>query len=311
MKLSYIIPNYNGGKILDKNLSSVLAAAKNSKYNFEIIISDDKSEDNSVEIIKNFIIKNNLKTNDFILLLNSKNQGFATNVNNAVDNSNGDILILLNTDVIPRINFTNKLLKHFEDEKVFAVGCLDESIEENKIVERGRGKGKWEKGILVHSAAEIRNGDTLWVAGGSGAFRKSIWTELGGLDTIYNPFYWEDIDLSYRARKSGYKTIFEKESIVRHEHEKGSIKTKYSPNDIKKIAYRNQFIFAWKNSDISTLISFIFWLPYHLTKAVFAANYALILGFIKALFKLPTIIKSRSITRKLFKLKDKEVVLIN
>ena len=98
---------------------------------------------------------------------------------------------------------------------------------------------------------------------------KSIWDELGGLDILYNPFYWEDIDLSYRARKSGYKTLFENKSVVRHEHEKGSIKNKYNPQDVKKIAYKNQFIFAWKNSDFSTLIYGHFWLPYHLLKALF------------------------------------------
>jgi len=307
MKISVIIPNYNGDKILVKNLPKVLESLVNLNNVLEIIITDDASTDASIEVIEKFIEES--KDRKIKLIKNEKNMGFATNVNKGVKESEGDVLVLLNTDVIPSNDFLDPILPYFEDEEVFAVGCMDESIEGDKTVLRGRGKGKWKRGLLTHSAADLSGKDTLWVAGGSGVFRKSIWEKLGGLDIIYNPFYWEDIDISYRARKSGYKTFFEKKSIVRHEHEKGAIKSKFKSDQIKKIAYRNQFIFAWKNSDFSTFISGIFWLPYHLLNAVISKDYSLIFGFINALKLTPKILAHRRVSQKYFIKSDNDVVL--
>lgn len=309
MKVSVVIPNYNGEEILGKNLPKVLEAISSSGMkNTEIIISDDNSTDNSIEVINKFIGENKKSETKIILLTANINKGFSTNVNRGVKAANGDILILLNTDVVPSRYFIEYLVPHFDDEKVFAVGCLDESIEKEKTVFRGRGKGKWEKGFLVHSAADVDlSSETLWVSGGSGAFRKSIWDKLGGLDELYDPFYWEDIDMSYRALKSGFKIVFEKKSVVRHEHEKGVIKSKFKPFNVKKIVYRNQFIFAWKNSDRIQLLKSILWTPYHLFNSVLAKDFAMILGFIAALKKLPDVLKSRNRAEKYFILSDHQV----
>lgn len=309
MKLSVIIPNYNGEILLSRNLPKILNVLNKSNVEFEIIISDDKSDDNSLNVINK--IKSEHSKNIIKIILGNKNKGFSTNVNRAVENASGEFLLLLNTDVIPEQNFLDRIFQYFDDEKVFAVGCLDESIEKGDIVKRGRGKGEWKRGFLMHSAAEIKNGATLWVAGGSGFFRRRIWEELGGLDPLYDPFYWEDIDISYRARKAGYLTVFEIKSIVRHEHDKGAIKSKFSPSDIKKIAYRNQIIFAWKNSDFSTLIYSVFWLPYHLLNAFLKKDIEFLSGFISAFEKLPKIIHSRKVTQKYFSLTDKEVTSID
>jgi GT2 family glycosyltransferase len=307
MKLSIIIPNYNGEKILKKNLPKVLESLENLKHDCEIIISDDASGDLSVSIIKEFLENNKNHKVELKLIENTLNKGFASNVNKGVESANGDLLVLLNTDVIPMIDFLDPIIPHFSDEKVFGVGCMDESIENEKKVLRGRGKGKWKKGFLMHSRADIDGKETLWVSGGSGVFRKSIWDSLGGLDSLYDPFYWEDIDLSYRAKKSGFKTLFENKSIVRHEHEKGAIKSKYSAEDVKKIAYRNQFIFTWKNSDLSTLIISLIWLPYHLLNAVRSGDKDFIRGFILALKMLKNIMKKRDISKKQFIFTDKKV----
>lgn len=307
MKISIVIPNYNGEKILGNNLPKVFASINNLKEETEIIITDDSSTDNSLKIIKDFIEDYKDSKTEIKLIENSKNLGFASNVNKGVGESTGDILVLLNTDVIPNENFLAPILPHFKDDAVFGVGCMDESIENRKTHLRGRGKGVWNKGFLMHSAAPTEGKDTLWIAGGSGVFRKSIWDKLGGLDTLYNPFYWEDIDLSYRARKFGYSTLFENKSIVRHEHEKGAIKSKFKSEEVKKIAYRNQLIFSWKNSDLTTFFIGVFWLPYHLLRAIASGDKALLLGFIEALRILPGIFQSRRNVRKLFKLSDKEV----
>lgn len=307
MKLSIVIPNYNGEINLRNNIPKLIEVVREYREDLEVIIIDDASSDNSPQVIKDLV--KNTRDIEVIPLFNEKNLGFASNVNRGVNRASGEIIILLNTDVIPRTGFLKPLLNHFSDEKVFAVGCLDESLENEKIILRGRGIGEWKRGFLVHSRGEISKSDTLWVSGGSGAFRKSLWVMLGGFDALYDPFYWEDIDLSYRARKMGFFTLFENKSIVRHEHEKGVIKSTFSKNEVKRIAFRNQFFFVWKNADISNLASHILWLPYHILKGIASGEIMLIFGLLTALIRIPVIIQSRLKVRKFFIKKDSEVII--
>lgn len=311
MNISIIIPNYNGEKLLQKNLPKVLDAVKTHKGVIEIIIPDDPSTDNSRKVIKKFfdsIAQKNI-VGKTIENRSKKEAGFSKNVNRGLTLATGDVLILLNSDVAPQKEFLEPLLKHFNDDKVFAVGCLDQSIESGKVVFRGRGVGKWQRGMFIHKAGKLDKNNTLWASGGSSAFRKSIWMKLRGLDTLYNPFYWEDIDLSYRALKSGYKVLFEHDSVVTHEHEKGAIKTKFKQGKIKRIAYRNQFIFIWKNiTQESFLFSHIIWLPYHFLKALLAREWGFFAGFYLALLMLPQIMQRRFFAKKMFVLSDKDVL---
>ena len=302
MDISIVIPNFNGKKLLEKNLPKVIEAIKNYKGGKEeIIVVDDASTDGSRAYLR--------EQKEIIFLENEKNFGFSSTVNKGVKKAAGEIVILLNTDVLPETDFLEPLLKHFQDEKVFAVGCMDKSIEGDKTVLRGRGLGEWKRGFLIHRRGEVDKTNTLWVSGGSGAFRKSIWEKLGGLNQLYNPFYYEDIDLSYRALKSGYKVLFDPKSIVVHSHEEGIIKSKYSSSQIKRIAYRNQFIFAWENAtDFNLQALHFIWLPYHFVKALLRLDFEFFFGFFSALILLPKVIKSSLIAQRQFVLSDKELM---
>jgi len=312
MNISIVIPNYNGEKIIEKNLESVVKALLNYKDGKkEIIVTDDGSEDNSLAVINNFIDKNNFGINiHLITSAASHNLGFSSNVDKGVKKASGEVVILLNTDVIVSLDFIEPLLKHFDDPKVFAVGCTDESVEGEEVIERGRGVGRFERGFLLHQAGSLDETNTLWVSGGSGAFRKKVWDELGGLDPLFNPFYWEDIDLSYRALKAGYKLVFERASVVRHEHEKGAIKKQYSSTNVKRISYRNQILFVWLNiTDINLVTSHLFWLPYHIMRSLLTGDFSLLLGFLAAFKKIPNILAKRNQRKRIFVLSDKEVLL--
>lgn len=313
MDIAIVIPNFNGGHLLKENLLRIVKAIEFSKNKLkiktEIIIIDDKSTDNSINNIEKYISEANFKNVLFKILQNEKNLGFSSTVNKGVKNSNGEIIILLNTDVAPYEDFLPFLIQHFEDEKIFAVGCMEESIENGKTILRGRGVGKWKKGFLIHSKGEVNQENTLWVAGGSGAFRKKIWEKLGGFNEVFNPFYWEDIDLSYRAQKSGYRVLFEPRSKVIHKHEEGSIKKTYLNFYIKTIAYRNQFIFVWSNiTDWNFRLSYLCWLPYHFVKAVIKKDWAFFMGFFNAFVLLPKIIKFSLNAQKLFIKRDAEII---
>ncbi|OGG08274.1 hypothetical protein A2154_00860 [Candidatus Gottesmanbacteria bacterium RBG_16_43_7] len=270
-KVSIVIPNWNGKELLKKNLPQVLAAVGT----YEIIVVDDCSDDGSADFLQ---VYKQIK-----LIKNTFRCGFAASVNKGVAAASGDIVVLLNTDVVPARDFLTYLLPHFNNEQVFAVGCMDRSHENGQIVLRGRGLGGWQHGFWQHRRGEVDKTDTDWVSGGSGAFRKSIWQKLGGMDEIYNPFYWEDIDLSYRAKKAGYSLVFEPHSIVDHFHQSGGIKTAFKPDYIKKISYRNQILFVWNNlTSWSLSIRHFLYLLYHIFRAILKRDMAFIFGFMAA-----------------------------
>lgn len=294
MKVSIVIPNWNGAGKLKRNLPKVLEAAKFGGAE-EIIVTDDASTDESVKVLKS----------DFpeVKVLESKhdkNLGFSSNVNAGVAASKGDLVVLLNTDAVPSLNFLNYALPHFQDKLVFSVGCNTGGL---------WAKGSFKDGFFWHSQADKTKEDgnkphrTLWVSGGSGVFRKSIWDELGGLDPLFNPFYEEDVDLGYRATKRGYINIWEPKSVVSHYKEIGVIAANYSSKVVERIAERNHLIFIWKNITSEKLIN------EHkkaLAKMLLThPKYWVV--FLAALKNYPEIAKKREIEKMQAKLSDEEV----
>lgn len=296
--MSIVLPNWNGSSLLEKNLPSVIAAAPDS----EIIVADDASDDNSCLMLKQ-------KFPTIVIVENKKQQGFAGNINSGVAKANGEIVVLLNTDVSPEKDFLEYLIPHFSDPNVSAVGCLEKSHEPTGIVLRGRGLARWEKGFFIHTRGEVNSHTTAWVTGGSSAYRRTVWNTLGGMDVLYNPFYWEDIDLSYQMLKSGYTILFEPKSIVHHFHEQGKIKTSYTIDQVKRIAFRNQFMFLWKNiSDIKIWRDYCIWMPVRLIQALFSRDMNMIYGYCMMITKCFDIQKSRKKASRYWRRSDSETL---
>jgi len=231
MKFSIVIPNWNGEKLLSKNLPAVFKTKAD-----EVIVIDNGSTDGSVALLNSFRSQNS----SLKIIFNQTNQGFVRAVNQGVKAANGQIVVLLNNDVVPEPEFLKPLVNHFENDKVFAV-----SLNEPQW---SWARGKWSSGFVEHEIGEKSSSShvSFWACGGSGAFRRSVWLKLGGMDKLFAPFYWEDTDLSYRAWKRGYQVLWEPKSIVHHQHE-GTIGSNFSPKYVDFISQRNQLLFIWKN----------------------------------------------------------------
>lgn len=277
MKVSIVIPNYNGREFLEKNLPNVISASSNLKNKiFEIIIVDDYSTDGSINYL------NNNYKDSIRLIKHTKNRGFATTVNTGVRSTNGDLICLLNNDVLPSVDFLELVLDSFKDEKVFAV-----SLHEKKY---GPARGYFENGFIqIGSKKESKTvEDSFYVSGGSGVFRKSIWQELGGMDEkLLSPFYWEDIDLCFRAAKRGYLNLWSPFGKVIHNHE--STISKLPKKYTDKIKERNQLLMLWKNLHSKTMFK------KHLNGLVRRSlkNPGYIKIILLSLFKLGLVVKAR------------------
>lgn len=286
MKVSIVIPNWNGEEKLKKNLPKIMGV-KNVE---EIIVVDDASTDNSVELVRSLFPKVKLITK-------TKNEGFSSTVNLGVEKSSGELIFLLNTDVTVKGDCLDVIIPHFKDLNVFSVGCNTGG---------SWSWGKFSKGFFWHYQAKEKvtsAHQTLWVSGGSGVFRKSIWKDLDGLDEEFDPFYEEDVDLGYRATKRGFINIFEPKALVEHYKEPGVIATNFSQSEIKKVASRNQLLFIWKNITSSKLIGVHI---LNLLLLIFS-NPKYFFVFFDACLKLPAILKKREVEKREAKYKDEEL----
>ncbi len=310
MKVDIVIPNFNGAHLIEQNLRSVVNALQ--PYEGKVIIVDDGSTAEEQEKLRKFV-GNFGDKHRVELIVKEKNSGFSSTVNTGVKKSEAEFVVLLNSDVVPRAGFLKSPLESLlKDDNLFGVGCMDESVEGDRRVNRGRGLAHWGKGFLHHSRGEVNKSNTFWISGGSSVVRRQLFMKLDGFDEIYAPFYWEDIDLSYRAQKAGYKILFDNTSVVEHYHQEGAIKKHYNSERITTISYRNQIIFIWKNiTSYKLLLNHIFYLPINFFSAVFRFDWPFISGLFLAVSLFPAIINRRFTQKKLFKISDEQVIRNN
>lgn len=292
MNYSVVIPNWNGQRLLQKNLPNVI---KNVPKGSEIIVIDDASSDESVNFLKSNFGK------DIRLVVNSKNRGFAQSVNTGFRYAKNNLVCLLNSDVSPEPNFLENVGIRFKSNpKVFAV----------VLHEKGYGPASAKfKGFLAHnSESEKTERDiSLWASGGSSVFRRDLWWKLGGFDDkLFRPFYWEDVDLGYRAWKSGYVIQWEKSALVNHNHESSINKNSFRVSYIQKIKERNELLFMWKNLTSKKLIKqHVFYL---IKRLISHPGYVRIL--LMALAKFKVLRSSRKKVKKIFVMSDEAIINI-
>lgn len=307
MKVSVVIPTYNGKKLLEKNLPAVLKAMRTDD---ELLIVDDASTDDSAEWLKKYfgctndecvpnqetgILPDDMlcylgKKDEIIvkIIINSKNERFGVSCNRGVREASNEIIILLNNDVSPAPDFIQFLLPHFDVTTLFAVGCKEiASAESNK--EYGRNEGHFQRGFYVHRRSDDQNQqETAWVVGGSGAFRRTMWITLGGFDIDFKPAYGEDIDLSFRAKQKGWHIRFEPKSIVYHNHESTNASV-FGQREIEIVSFKNAILFMWKTAPFGQKIVHFVWLPYHLIFTSFRSHGNFLRGFWRALATLMSV----------------------
>ncbi|MEZ5402899.1 MAG: glycosyltransferase [Bryobacteraceae bacterium] len=240
---SVVIPNWNGRDLLEKYLPSVVAAMAGNPAN-EVIVVDNGSEDGSAEFLRERF------PNVRVIAL-PKNLGFGGGSNAGFREARNDIVVLLNSDMRVDPGFLAPLLEGFSGDDVFAVSCQIFFSDPAKLREEtGLTQGWWENGGLRvrHRIddAVTRAFPCFYGGGGSCAFDRHKFLELGGFDELLRPFYLEDTDLGYGAWKRGWRVLYEPRSIVYHEH-RGTIGKKFSPDYIRSIVQKNFLLFTWKN----------------------------------------------------------------
>jgi GT2 family glycosyltransferase/glycosyltransferase involved in cell wall biosynthesis len=238
-----VIPNWNGKDLLAKYIPSIRAALAPNPAN-EILVVDNGSSDGSADFLReNFP--------EVTVLGLPENLGFGGGSNAGFRAARNDIVVLLNSDMRVAVDFLAPLLEGFNDADVFAVSCQIFFTDPARTREEtGLTQGWWQDGSLrVRHRVDDAVDDLFpcfYGGGGSCAFDRAKFLELGGFDELLEPFYLEDTDLGYMAWKRGWKVLYQPRSVVYHEH-RGTIGKRFTEAQIQAVLKKNYILFCWKN----------------------------------------------------------------
>jgi len=293
--VTIVIPNFNGATLLQKNIPSVLKAMQVYQGESSLIVVDDGSQDNSLQVLKEHFPQ-------VKVVIHAQNQGFAEAIHSGVNAAETELLFLLNSDVEVQEQLLAPLVQYFEDANTFSVNPL--IYDEQGVVKRHawnlrqfRGgtlklvNWRLEKAFKLRAAGEKL--PTAYAHGGSFMVRKSMFNALQGFHPIFKPFYSEDYDLGLRAWRRGWASYFEPSVHIVHQSV-GSIRSNVKMNHIKTIRRRNRYILEWMHLSASQL-----WLGAIPGSLIQLLGELLLLdkinlnGFYLACTKLPEVIQAR------------------
>lgn len=289
-RVSIYILNYNGRDLLPECLPSIQRAANHSVHYVEIIVIDNHSPDNSLQIMRDQFPAIEVKM--------AKENAFLCSFNEFVTSDNSDIVVLMNNDIKVEDDFLDPLVRELEKDDVFFASsyCLtfDKKHYEGGVSALIHRFGWW--GTVSQNATELtapkREIYTISI-GASLAIKTSAFNELGGYDTLYLPGTLEDLDLCYRGWKRGWKGVYTPDSRIYHKGQ-ASFKPRFGSSRIRKIATRNTMFFIWKNiSDKRLLFTHVLWLPLRLLASLCRFDFAFISGVIWAIMRLPEALSKR------------------
>lgn len=265
MNVSVVIPNYNGIRFLNECLKSI----KQDSI-LEIIVVDNGSSDESVD----FILEN---YPEVTLIENKTNLGFAKAVNQGILESKGDYVFLFNNDAILADEYViGRLVHEIETHNnVFAVSCKMIQWHDKNLVDDAGDEYTilgWTKrvgyGKPVNNYSESR--ETFSACAGAALYDKNMLLKLGLFDEEFFA-YMEDVDLSFRARLSGYNIRYCADAKVYH-YGSGTSGSQYN-NFKTRIAAKNNIFVVYKNMVWPLLIiNFIFLCIGFFIKAIFFAK---------------------------------------
>jgi GT2 family glycosyltransferase len=236
--VSIIIPNYNGKHLLEKYLKYAYIAADNAKVDYEIIIVDDASTDDSVSFLKEHYPS-------VVLLQNTKNRGFSYSCNQGLKCARFELILLLNSDVKLSPDYFEHQWRYFEQPDTFGVMGRIMSVDNSKIEDAARYMnltgGKIKASRFFYSKNSSDYTPTTYLSGANALIFKDKLRSIGGFDEIFSPFYSEDFELGLRAWRLGWKCYYEHRSICFHQISAST--SKYETADwVKHIYYRNKFL---------------------------------------------------------------------
>ena len=209
--VSIIILNYNAGNLL---LNCVDSVFKSTYPNFEVLVVDNISTDNSHVVCKK-------KFEKIHLIENKENLGYCEGNNVGIRNANGEFVVILNPDTIVEPNWLNHLMSAYNE---FGEGLYQPkffSLNEKHVLQStgnmlhifGFGFAK-DKGKIDDEKME--SVEKINYASGTCLFTSKIVLDKIGLLDPFLFLYHDDLDLGWRAAHIGINSFYVPKSIIYH-----------------------------------------------------------------------------------------------
>lgn len=248
MRLSIVIPTWNGGAILGAHMARTAAEARCLTGGCEVVVVDDGSDD-ALDPVERVVADAGSVARLVRLPLH---RGFAPACNAGAQTCRGEHLLFLNNDMELGEGCLDRLLEILEARAdVFAVTPVIRNLEGDfpesttrMVFARGVFDpvfpGRWgEPGPDPGEARRIS-----FACGGALACRRDRFMELGGFSELYAPFFWEDADLGWRARRVGWENLEVGGAAALHDHGR-TIGSRFSQRAARRIYERNRLLFTW------------------------------------------------------------------
>jgi len=217
-KIAVVILNWNGVKLLEQFLPSVIQFSEGAA----IYVADNDSTDNSIDFVKE-----NFPT--VKIVKNSGNHGFAKGYNDALKNIDAEIYALVNSDIEVTENWLKPILETFNTEKQTAIiqpKILDFKNKEYFEYAGAAGgfidkygfpfcRGRIFDTVEKDNGQYDDNAELFWASGACFFIRKNVFYELGGFDESFFA-HQEEIDLCWRAANEGHIIKYNYQSVVYH-----------------------------------------------------------------------------------------------
>jgi GT2 family glycosyltransferase len=301
--VSIIIPSHNGLEQLQANLPSLFSCLP-ADADIELLVVDNGSIDQSPVYIKAAFPQ--------IKLIATKNPlGFSRACNLGAEKATKELLFFLNNDIRVLPGFLPPLVAAFGPEELFGVSPKVLRPSQNFLNESVI-FGSFKGGVIsaeFMSAQKLklpdRSFEVFSVSGAAFMVDRNKYFELGGMDELFSPFYYEETDLSYRAQKRGWKILYEPRSTVHHQHNQTI--GKYFPRPAAFDTYRrNQYLCTWKNISDPRLL--LFHLAAMVLPKILIPNFLEWRALFSALRCLPQVIKQKKAQSVLYRLSDRKVL---
>ena len=207
-----IIPNWNGARYLPTCLDSL---RRQTYPNFEVIVADNASTDESVVLIER-------DYPEVVLVRLPTNQGFAGAVNAGIRRSQGQIVVLLNNDTEADPNWLAEIVRAFTEHSNVGLVASKMLLFDRRNVFHTAGdfyrvdgipgnRGVWQEDRGQFDQQE----EVFSACGGTAAYRRAMLDEIGLLDEDF--FYsCEDVDLAWRAQLAGCRCLYVPTAVVYH-----------------------------------------------------------------------------------------------
>ena len=300
--ITLIITNWNGRELLRECLPSILkSVAYDKKRSYEIMVVDDCSSDDSLEVLaREFPTVRAEKT--------PVNYGFHGANNFGAGLARSRLIMPMNNDIKLDEDALYHLAEHFEGKDTFSVSGKFYTFDGTTFLYGNRG-GYFRNGhFYLYEKGPDDSSQTLFACGGAFMVDRDRYLKLGGFDPIYHPLYYEEIDLSYRALKRGWQVLYETKSVAYHKVQ-STITRQEKKRRIGLISARNNYLFVWKNIlDRPLTYQFLFYIPLFLIRDLFRMKSRFWIAFYMALKRLPPILRARRREKSDVIFSDREIL---